>query len=47
MMIGYFFHALIQGLCFYWLLENLQTSNFSEAIEGYGALGSSDLQIWW
>ncbi|KAM7456541.1 hypothetical protein BLSTO_02694 [Blastocystis sp. subtype 1] len=36
MLVGYAFHVIIQGVCFYWLLENLKSCSFGEAIEGYG-----------
>lgn len=35
MLVGYAFHVIIQGVCFYWLLENLKSCSFGEAIEGF------------
>ena len=34
MLFLYAIHAAIQGICYYWVIENCKSMVFSEAIEG-------------
>ena len=36
MLFLYAIHAAIQGICYYWVIENCKSMVFSEAIEGAG-----------